>query len=101
MAHAISSVRTMQAHVLVALGGMAATSYAEVVNDPGNDENVEEKTAESIAPKQSLIPLDDGIYQSEQRLKNDLNKATGLSIALESTTIYQITSGSRPANQAV
>ena len=49
----------------------------------------------------TLVPYDNGVYQWEQGLKSQLKKSTGLEIALESTTIYQIATGSRAANDAV
>ena len=70
--------------------------------DPGDESNIEEQTYEADIPqKMSLLPVDRQLRNAEQSAKQRLKKATGLELALESTTIYQITSGSRPANHAI
>ena len=84
-----------------AIGVMTAGASAQVTNDPGNDENVEARVEEAVIPKLSLYPADDGLYKAEQRLKRQLKEGIGLDIGVESTTIYQIASGVRPANQAI
>jgi hypothetical protein len=81
----------------------AASNYRLTLDalDPGNDHNIEAENLEASAPdRQSLFPIDRPLRDASQAWKRNLKDRIGLDFALESTTIYQITSGVRPANQA-
>ena len=70
--------------------------------DPGNESNVEEEMYEADIPqKMALLPIDRGVRNEAIELKQKLKDAVGLDFALESTTIYQATSGVRRANMAM
>jgi hypothetical protein len=68
--------------------------------DPGNDKNIEQATDEAATPRESLFPIDRDLRNASQAFKRDLKLHLGLDFALESTTIYQVASGVRPANMA-
>jgi porin len=69
--------------------------------ESGSDRNIEREIGEAEVPlKVSLLPVDRPVREQWMGMKDRLKTSIGLEFALESTLIYQATSGSRGPNEA-